>query len=385
MKKILLFFGLLILTFWKGQTVNGYIVNDASQKIADVNIYLDGTKIGTTSNKDGQFQLDVNGQSKGVLVFQKENYETFTIKASDYFDKKLKVVLNKMNEIEEIKLIPFTEEAYRNYIHYFLSAFIGNNQEDVKIKNQRTLKFSYDKDQKFLKVKAPKTLIIENKALGYEIQYNLINFSVDFNTKIQKFSGTSFFKETKNTSTVKLNRMNAYSGSLMHFLRSLTSNNANEEGFVINKIIKVKNPKYPSEEEIEKLNDHMKISKSTKTINFPEDILDISRRKNSQSEFALALVQRNIPQVDYTKKFGDHLYLEFPDILQVQYKKFPYERENKAFVKSTMPINQSSYIYVEGDSFEIYKDGNLSDPDSLLTDGDFAKNKIENMLPLDYE
>jgi hypothetical protein len=73
------------------------------------------------------------------------------------------VVLLKSNTIEEVTIIPYTEEAYKNYISYFLDQFIGYDREQVRIKNQRTLKFSYDKKNKILKVKAPKTLIIENK------------------------------------------------------------------------------------------------------------------------------------------------------------------------------------------------------------------------------
>ena len=78
-----------------------------------------------------------------TLRLQKEDYETFTIGLPDIINKTLKVVLTKTNAIEEIRLVPYTSEAYQNYINYFLDTFIGNNRDDVKIKNQRSLKFSH--------------------------------------------------------------------------------------------------------------------------------------------------------------------------------------------------------------------------------------------------
>lgn len=273
---ILLFLFLFPLYFSVAQSIKGTVVNDAGQKISNANIYIDGTKIGTVSKEDGSFILPLPEKSSGNVVFQKENYETLTKPTSEIIGKTLKVVLLKSNTIEEVTIIPYTEEAYRNYISYFLDQFIGYDREQVRIKNQRTLKFSYDKKNKILKIKAPKTLMIENKNLGYEIEYNLVNFSADFESKIINCTGTSLFKQVKNNSKVKLNRMNAYDGSLLHFFRSIYNNTVVADGFIVNHVVKVPNPKYPTEEELKTLKDFMEMVRITKTINAPEHILDIS-------------------------------------------------------------------------------------------------------------
>jgi hypothetical protein len=160
-----------------------------------MNVYLDGTKISTVSANDGSFQLDVQGQKSGNLIFQKDNYETSTFPLNQAIEKSVKVIINPVKEIEEVVIIPYTEQAYRDFINYFLDRFIGFDREDIVIKNQRTLKFSYDKKNQFLKVKAPQTLIIENKNLGYNIHYNLINFEADFKNKTNSYLGTSFSKK----------------------------------------------------------------------------------------------------------------------------------------------------------------------------------------------
>jgi hypothetical protein len=385
-KTVLLFLFLFPFSLSIAQLIQGTIVNDAEQKIPNVSIYIDGTKIGTTSKEDGSFSLNLPSKNIGNIIFQKEDYETFATPISEVLNKKLKVVLLKTNTIEEVRIIPYTEEAYKRYINYFLNNFIGNDQQNVKIKNQKSLKFAYDKKNKTLKVKAPKTLIIENKNLGYEIEYNLMSFSADFNSNMVNYTGTSFFKETKNSNNVKLNRMNAYDGSLLHFFRSIYNNTISEDKFIVNHVVQVPNPKYPTEEELNILKNFMEVSRASKTLfKIPEEISDISHRKTSQKPYALAITQTMIPDSDYVKRDGKKVFFSFKDMLQVNYSKYYYELKGKQFIKSTIPVVISSYLHPEGETFEVSKDGNISNPDVLITEGEFSKNKIENMLPLDYQ
>ncbi|MBB4808100.1 hypothetical protein HNP38_003440 [Chryseobacterium defluvii] len=178
-KSIVLYFILFPLYIFLSQTIRGTVVNDAEHAIPNVNVYLDGTKISTTSGEDGSFSIELSSKNKGNLVFQKESYETFMTDVSKVYGKTLKIVLVKAADIEEVQLIPFTEEAYKNHIYNFLKNFIGSDQQNVKIRNQRSLKFAYDRKNNFLTVKAPQPLIIENKNLGYEIVYDLLGFTLD--------------------------------------------------------------------------------------------------------------------------------------------------------------------------------------------------------------
>lgn len=367
------------------QVIKGRVVNDIDLPIANVNIYLDGTKTGTVSAADGSFTLNLNSKNNSSLVFQKDGYETFTTNTSEVLNKTLKVVIIKAQEIEEVHIIPFTEKAYRDYINFFLNAFIGEDKTNVKIKNQRSLKFSYDKDNKILRVKAPQTLIIVNKNLGYSIDYNLEEFVADFDQHTTRFTGTSFFRETKNSDKIRVNRMNAYDGSQVHFLRSVYAGKVKEEGFIVNEVTKFPNPKYPSEEELKRLKDFSSNFKPGKTVVIPEEIQDISQRKSNEPPYRIGITKTQIPETEYTKKAGEKLILNFKDMLQVNHTKYFYEFKNKKVVKSELPIKQTSYLHSEGNTFEIYDNGNTSDPAMLINQGDFSRNKIEFLLPLDYQ
>ena len=338
----------LILLFLLSGIINAQIISGNTQSengkpLPEVNIYIDGSKIHTISNANGDFSIDIQNQKNANLVFQKDQHETNLVKISEVLGKKVKVVMNKMQDIEEVVLIPYTSEAYQKYINYFLNEFIGYDQTNVKIKNQRTLKFAYDKKNKTLKVKAPNTLTIENKKLGYQIQYNLLNFEANFNANTVSYTGTSFFKETNQKIITKSHRQNAYYGSIMHFLRSVYQNKVAEEGYWVNHIQKIETPKP-----------------------------------------AMAVIKTKIPPQSYFQNTENQKNMTFKDILQVNYPKYYTSVKKSKILKSASFVQQTSYIYMDGNTFEIYPDGNSSDPDLMIIQGELS-NKIGALLPLDYQ
>lgn len=349
MNKILFFFLIFLTAIFQAQVISGFTFTENDKPLSEVNIYVDGSKIHTVSEVNGSFSLDVQNQKNTTIVFQKNGYETFTVSIADALGKKVKVVLLKIQEIEEVVLIPYTDEAYKRYINYFLGQFVGFDQVNVKIKNQKTLKFAFDKTNQILKVKAPQTLIINNKKLAYQVQFNLINFEADFRNNTVAYSGTSFFKEVNPKQINQANRINAYNGSIMHFLRSAYQDQIAEQGFWVNHVIKLEK-------------DKAKVNKS-----------------------ALAVIATKISTSSFIKKVSDGKVLQFKDILQVNYPKHYFAVKKGSIIKETSSVQQTSYIYVDGNSFEIYPDGNSSDPELMILQGNLTNNKMENFLPLDYE
>ncbi|QOW11691.1 carboxypeptidase-like regulatory domain-containing protein [Kaistella flava (ex Peng et al. 2021)] len=349
MNKFLVFIVLFLTAGFQAQVISGITFTENDRPLSEVNIYVDGSKIYTVSDGNGNFSLDVQNQKNAALVFQKNGYETFSVQISEAVGKKVKIVLLKVQDIEEVVLIPYTDEAYNKFISYFLGQFVGIDQENVKIKNQKTLKFAFDKKNQILKVKAPQTLIIENKRLAYQIQFNLLNFEADFRNNTVAYSGTSFFKDVNPKKINEVNRLNAYHGSIMHFLRSAYQDQIAEQGFWVNHIVKLDKDKIVAKEK------------------------------------ALAVIETKIPTSSFIEKVGDKKTLAFKDILQVNYPKHYFAIVKSKIVKETSMVQQTSYIYVDGNSFDIYPDGNSSDPEQMILQGSLSNNKMGNFLPLDYE
>lgn len=349
MNKFLVFIVLFLTASFQAQVISGITFTENDRPLSEVNIYVDGSKIHTVSDGNGNFSLDVQNQKNAALVFQKNGYETFSVQISEAVGKKVKIVLLKVQDIEEVVLIPYTDEAYNKFISYFLGQFVGIDQENVKIKNQKTLKFAFDKKNQILKVKAPQTLIIENKRLAYQIQFNLLNFEADFRNSTVAYSGTSFFKDVNPKKINEVNRLNAYHGSIMHFLRSAYQDQITEQGFWVNHIVKLDKDKIVAKEK------------------------------------ALAVIETKIPTSSFMEKVGDKKIVAFKDILQVNYPKHYFAIVKSKIVKETSMVQQTSYIYVDGNSFEIYPDGNSADPEQMILQGSLSNNKMGNFLPLDYE
>ncbi|RYZ94407.1 MAG: hypothetical protein EOP47_27900, partial [Sphingobacteriaceae bacterium] len=95
----------------------------------------------------------------------------------------------------------------------------------------------YNRKKHVLHVKADDFLIVENKGLGYRLKYLLNDFEFNYKTKIVYYNGFPYFEDLQGTEKEKKrwykNRIVAYKGSVMHFLRSVFNYRLKEEGFSI--------------------------------------------------------------------------------------------------------------------------------------------------------
>jgi hypothetical protein len=75
----LFFLGLLLNAFCSMAQIQGVVTNQRGEPLPFVNVYIQDTHIGTTSNENGRYKLDVGEQKEYQLVFQFLGYETRTI------------------------------------------------------------------------------------------------------------------------------------------------------------------------------------------------------------------------------------------------------------------------------------------------------------------
>ncbi|WP_438964925.1 carboxypeptidase-like regulatory domain-containing protein [Flavobacterium sp.] len=95
MKQILL---LLLISFSLTAQVNGVVLDSISGKpIAYVNIWVENENIGTTSEENGVFSLDIKEEKN--IIFSALGYETKTIKSTEIKQVYLKAIVYEMEEI----------------------------------------------------------------------------------------------------------------------------------------------------------------------------------------------------------------------------------------------------------------------------------------------
>ncbi len=126
-----------------------------------------------------------------------------------------------------------------DYLRQFLKYFIGEtiNAKQCKLVNPQVLNFHYNRGTKVLKADADDFIVIENKGLGYYINYLLKDFELDMNGHVCTIIGSPYFKEMAGTKEEQvkwaINRRIAYLSSSRHFFRAVIDNTAKKEGYLI--------------------------------------------------------------------------------------------------------------------------------------------------------
>jgi hypothetical protein len=90
---------------------------------------------------------------------------------------------------------------------------------------------------------ATEPLIIDNNALGYKITYALDSFVNEYNTQVSLYSGSPLYTEMQPANDAQRtkwrdNRLHAYKGSMLHFMKSVYSKTLQENGFDVQYLYK---------------------------------------------------------------------------------------------------------------------------------------------------
>ncbi|NHN24513.1 hypothetical protein FIA58_002390 [Flavobacterium jejuense] len=196
--------------------------------------------------------------------------------------------------------------------------------------------FKYDEENYIFDAFSDRPLHIENKYLGYNIEYNLLNFqcnlvklSADYkNVSSSIFGGTSVFTDVDSSDEKLERRKISYYGSTLHLFRTMVEGKWLNDQYAYFNDAYIINPKQ-----------HFKISKL------------------SYSQYKILITPQNKPnrKNDFITEFG------------ILYNK---KEHSKVFFYTT--------------NFTIDNFGLHSDYDKIYFSGDISKRKVGDMLPSNY-
>jgi hypothetical protein len=243
MKNIILF--LLLISFCAfsySQTIRGTIFDKSNKSIISyASIYLNGTFVGTTSDLNGNFELDLSKNALMPLTISYIGYYSVTL--TDFpTDKPLLIYLTpKVYEINEVVVSSKSlAKRRRANLNLFKNVFLGTtaNAKNCEILNETDITFNYNSDRDTLKAFASKPILINNKALGYKITYYLDRFEYHKKDRTMLITGSQIFSEDyaveeTHKQLYERRRKNAYLGSRMHFFRALWADVLISEGFTV--------------------------------------------------------------------------------------------------------------------------------------------------------
>ena len=387
------------------QALRGKVIaSDSKQPIHLANVFLSNTSIGTVTNAEGIFVLDRFPQGRFDVVISCIGYETYvtTIQYAQ-LPAFIEVVLKpKVNILQEVVVEPYEKNGWERYGKFFIENFIGTSAlaADCKLKNPETIRFRYNKKENILRAFTDEPIVLENRALGYILRYDLKVFEYNYGTRIFYFQGYPLFEDIETDRKRLLNRWErnrteAYYGSMMHFMRSLFRNQLIEEGFEIRKLIKV------SEEEKKRVrniyNSKTYINSNGNIVvndsllaNGNKDSADYYRKVMRQPEKMAVLINQLLPGDSIAfaiDSFTAGLY--FDDHLQVtyKYKQVPdeYVRTNSLSVQPKTPV-VSEIVLPRKNAIAVLANGSYFEGLDLITSGYWGWwEKLATMLPFDYK
>ena len=380
MRFFLSFFLLFIVNAATAQLSLSGVLSEAGtgKRLAGASVFLSNTSIGTASNDSGGFTLQIP-PGKYDLVVSFVGYETVlkTIAASGSANIIIEMS-PKAKVLPGVILDTYVKDGWKRWGPFFIRNFIGLNDMSghCTIINSEVIKFRLNRKENILTAIASEPLLIENKALGFVIKYQLEAFRFDFGNEYVSYVGYPLFTDMKGGS-VKQNRWQkkreeAYVGSMMHFMRALYVNKLVEEGFVVRRLVKTPN--------LEKKRVQLIYRKAPAldSIKYYDRIMAEPDEHSVYSQHTLIgdSITFRVDSVTAGMHFNNYLHIYYP-------KKKTSPLYWKYFPKNDKAMSQIRLL--NNEPIGIQANGNYYSPLNVLTLGYWWwSEKISTMLPFDY-
>ncbi len=366
-------------------TLEGRIVDGLTGKpIPAASVFLNNSSVGVRTDEEGDFRFRISKPGNYEVVVSSLGYEAlfFFIQVDGSKLARHQIQLEpKQQALQEVVIEADPGAGWRRWGKLFTEAFIGSgrNARSCKILNKEVIYFEFDKKKNFLKAFASAPILVENKALGYRIEYTLADFEMDFKNGTQYYAGFPFFSDIKEGRSFVRRREAAYKGSMMHFLRSLYELNLPEDVFSVHHILLEPNREKVRVRQL--LRSGTAVQDSSHYYSTVMRQPDTMRYLNTQEIAVDSLVSTDAE---------NNRWLSSPHILQVVFLKgkeemayvnrpFGNSRRRRGTPVSELHLRKGTKILIDAN-------GSFFDARDLLASEYWGwSSRMSNMLPLDYQ
>lgn len=228
--------------------IKGRVVDIRTQApIHYAHVFIERSTLVAVTDIDGEFEIDDIPDIGFDLVVSYVGYKPKAIP----FNYKQEVENRRfVIEMEEDSVILGSVQVFgktrkkktleqKNLLKRFKTEFLGrsSNAKKCRIVNPQVLNFEILDEYDNYKVTADDPLLVENRALGYRIWYELEEFRFENGLKLN--IGSARFEELETRSRKRYAkwenaRERAYNGSPQHFLNAAIAGELEKEGFELN-------------------------------------------------------------------------------------------------------------------------------------------------------
>jgi hypothetical protein len=398
LSNLLLFLFVSIATLASAQTtrVSGRVIDaDTQEPIPFVNVFFANTSIGASTDADGNFSFGRFAAGKYDLTVTYVGYSTFqqTLDFSVEREQQVNVTLRILpKKLNEIVVKPDTTGWARNY-REFKRLFLGEtgNAAKCSILNPKDIHLFRDPETNSLVAHSIQPIQVENRALGYTLQYYLIQFEVNYSTGNTLIYGIPQYKSMpaqRRADSVRWarERKRAYEGSMLQFVRQVQANGLKSSGFEVKVIRQIPNPLRMSQSSIDanlqRLQTKMRSELQNGSTRRLEDSISFFMEENRKS--------KTVEVMENTLLSGRELFGDRKDSVVTYTGKLyvRYRRENKdpnyMSPMGEVDTRQNSFIHFT-EPARLYATGYFDPPKAIFLEKYWAwSEKIADMLPLDY-
>ena len=166
------------------QELKGLVLSEkTNEPIIGASVYFDNTSIGTTTNFDGEFSILLKQPINAPLVVSFIGFETKIYSIEDFTVNRIFKLKEDINTLAEVVLDSKDEWSREFKLRQFRREFLGRSEfaEKCTILNEDALILNFERDTKELVASAKAPIIVRNDALDYIIKYDIKDFYITYN------------------------------------------------------------------------------------------------------------------------------------------------------------------------------------------------------------
>ncbi len=314
-----------------------------------VNVFINNTTIGTSSDENGNFVLKNVPLGDHEIIYSFVGYQSFqnriVVKVDNTQQPAIKLIPLDQ-KLDEVEVVSERDKTWEKQLRRFERIFIGEGiVSDCKIKNPWVIEFA--ESPNLLSAHASQPIEIENAYLGYRLFFYLKNFQSTSTT--YSIVGDVRFEEIVTTNEVQAvqwmkNREKVYLSSIRHLTKSILDGTARKEGYELYAEKKKDKPK-STNFAYEKAHNLM-----------PYDTNGIVSKVN-ENNFRILLKDK----------------IEVHNNLEISKSIF-----------YTDDSHEISWIEAKDDFVLVNREGALLNPKEVMISGDMTSGRVASMLPLNY-
>jgi hypothetical protein len=359
-------------------SISGKVVNGSDQRtLPGASIFLTKTSYGCQTDSAGQFTMSGLPAGKFKMVVSFIGFDPLIIDVQPQEQKHFTIILKPAEILLREVVVEGNAKdrrAWENNFAIFKENFIGLTENATKctIVNPNVLHFNVKGAT--LAASSDSLLVIKNAGLGYTLKFLLEQFTYNNVARKVLYKGHVVFEQMvaeneKQKLVWARNRLKAYYGSELHFMRALYDRKIIEEGFTFN-LFNNQVDKYGTV--VNQALADAKLKVDSKIFNKKITVHTINNYKRI---------------LDTLRSTATRPVLRFTGQLEVKYL---HEAESSAYVRVregrspgfTRP--QRSRLTLLSDDVSIEPNGTIIPEENVETVGYWSWEMVAESLPIDY-